>query len=173
MTKRMNCPYKFRQYWESKKQKCLTLLSRMTDIELAYLAGFIDGEGTISLRKQQRGYYRPLIEIVNTDPLIIEYLHKYFWQKVTKCRNGRQVPYLRASLTGFGILPFLQALIPYLKAKKLQANLVSAYILLRYEQEWRASPSEKMMEIYQDVKMLNSQGIDAILNKERVRGKYE
>jgi hypothetical protein len=173
MTKKIDRPYKFRQHWESKKQRCLELLRGMSDLELAYLAGFIDGEGTISFRKMQKGYYRPILEIVNTDPFIVKYLQRYFWQKVSQCKNSRQVPYLRVNLTGFGIAPFLEALFPYLIAKKLQAKLVLKYIEFRYWQEWRTSPSPEMVEIYQDVKILNSHGQDSLVAKEKVREKYE
>lgn len=173
MTRKLDRPFKFRQHWESKKQKCLQLLKGMSKLELAYLAGFIDGEGTISLRKMQNGYYRPILEIVNTDPFIIKYLQKYFWQKVTQCKNSRQVPYMRVSLDGFGIAPFLEALTPYLIAKRIQARLLLRYIELRQKQEWRASPSEKMLEIYHDIKTLNSHGQGSLLTKEKVRQKYE
>lgn len=165
-------PFRFRTKWESKKSRCLQALAALTPLELAYLAGIIDGEGTISFRKMQKGYYRPILEITNTDPLLIEHLHKFFWQTVVSARNARQVPYLRVNLTGFGIAPVLEALDSYLIGKQLQARLVRNYIALRQEQRWKCPPSEEMLAIYREVRALNSHGPESIALKQAVRRKY-
>lgn len=55
----------------------------MTDSELAYIAGIVDGEGTISLHgvsKAQQSktgaYYYPFVQIANTNKKLIDWLHE-------------------------------------------------------------------------------------------------
>lgn len=55
-------------------------LTKLTETELAYIAGIVDGEGSISLvrsthAKRTRGrYIYPMVRVANTDRLLIEWL---------------------------------------------------------------------------------------------------
>jgi hypothetical protein len=167
-----NEPFSFSKRFESKNSKCLDLLLNCSHLELAYLSGIIDGEGSITLRKMSNGRFRPTLEVTNTDELLIVYLHKYFWQTIKKSNNNRQVPYLRVCLNGFGIDPFLAAIEPFLIAKKLQCQLVRRYIACRQGQVWKTSPNSEMLRIIEDIRMLNTRGVDAVANKTAVRHKY-
>ena len=160
-----------------KTRKCVKVLQSLPETDIVYLAGLIDGEGTISLRKMQNKQLRnfrlyPILEIVNTDELLISWLTQIFWQKAVEARNGDGRRYLRVHLTGFGIAPFLERLEPYLVAKKLQSQLVRKYIHLRRSQRWKEPPSPEMTEIYKDVRLLNSVGTGSRQLKESVRKKY-
>jgi hypothetical protein len=158
--------------FKSKNSKCIDLILNSSQLELAYLAGIIDGEGSITIRRMQNGNFRPNVEVTNTDEELIIYLHKYFWQTVKKSKNSRQVPYLRVCLCGFAIDPFLAAVEPFLVAKKLQCQLVRRYIAYRKSQKWRDKPNAEMLEIIDDIKMLNTRGVEAVSNKRLIREKY-
>jgi len=163
---------KQRTKWMDKTRKCVKILSELPELKIAYLAGIIDGEGTISFRKMFKGYFRPIIEITNTDDLLIKWLMQVFWQKPTRDKNRAGRQYFKVCLTGFGIAPFLQRLETYLVNKKLQAYLVNRYIFLRKMQRWKEPPSEEMKQLYLDTRLLNSRGKDSDIAKARIREKY-
>ncbi len=163
---------KIRKKWMDKTKQSVDLMMALPKLELAYLAGIVDGEGTISMRKMTKGYYRPILEIVNTDELLITWLSKLFWQKPTEAFNGTGRRYLRIHLTGFGIAPILKALEPHLISKKLQSQLLQRYIKARMAQVWREKPTDEMEELFKDIRLLNSVGAGSELKREGVRKKY-
>lgn len=58
-------------------------MNKLTPREAAYLAGLIDGEGTITIHRRRplpsnqfRLYYRPVVIIINTDLPLLEHVKK-------------------------------------------------------------------------------------------------
>ena len=52
------------------------MISMIEDVELAWQAGIIDGEGTVTLAKQMRKgrpspAYRPMVTVTNTNPALV------------------------------------------------------------------------------------------------------
>ena len=101
----------------------------MTDIEKAYLAGIIDGEGTITLtRKHKNQTPSPQISVSNTNLELLEYV-----QRVTGCGHirakSRSKPHHRQSWhwqthTVSHNLRILEEIRPFLLVKKQQADLI-------------------------------------------------
>ena len=101
-------------------------------LQSAYVAGFIDGEGYISLkighRKESKyTFYTPIVKIASVEESIISWLKDSFggWysKRIAKEEtNHRDLYYW--TLTGRNLKPFLQAICPYLKIKKKQCELV-------------------------------------------------
>lgn len=100
----------------------------MEDVFLAYLAGFIDGEGSIYIsrgKKLKNGYqYFLCLSVNNTDNLVIEEIQ----EKTGGCisispdkRNKRKLSRLR--LYNNQALFVLERIIPFLRVKKNQAIL--------------------------------------------------
>src|SRR4051794_12253583 len=58
----------------TRKGATLRAVSSLTESESAYLAGIIDGEGTITIAKTRGIYYRPNIVIANTSSLLRDWL---------------------------------------------------------------------------------------------------
>ncbi len=144
---------------KQKSLKAVQVLSTASEIEIAYLAGIIDGEGTVTLRcSTYNGYTRtsPQIEICNTDALMIAWLQRFFWQKLEHAKNGVGRPYMKVHLTGLGIAPFIERILPHLTAKKLQAILVLEYIALRKSQRLFDKPTDRMKEIVNEIRILNN-----------------
>ena len=160
-----------RKKWKYKTQQSLHILERAKQEEIIYLAGLVDGEGTISLASC-RGYYRPFCCITTTDPLLIAWLKRFFWQKETHCKNQRNRPYVKAVLTGYGITPFLNALEPYLVIKKVHCQILRSYIALRLSQKWKEKPSTEMECLRGDLRILNAVGRQTDSAKAFVRRRY-
>lgn len=120
---------------------------------LAYLAGLVDGEGTISINHGDEGY-GPYLCISNTSDALAEWCRsKGFsvgYSRTTNCR-----PYWRMSLYGMRIREVLLKLLPYLVVKKQQAELLIEFIDLRLSQTFREKPSERMLTIFSKIRRLN------------------
>lgn len=140
--------------------------------DLAYLAGFIDGEGTIGLRrivrpKNRGGYsYEPYIEAGNTDPLIIEYMHEVFGgdsrqRHVTLSGNCKPILYVWCTKCRSAI-DVCRSLLPYLRMKRGRAEiLVNAFLErpgMGGRRPYEPSYWEYLEELYQQLKTLNHRG---------------
>ena len=60
--------------------------------ELAYLAGFIDGEGTISIQSGGSGYMRPIVAIANSDRTVIDFVNYHWRGSIIVRRDGVKMP---------------------------------------------------------------------------------
>lgn len=136
--------------------------------ECAYLAGFVDGEGTIIIaRKPQHGkmandQYHLQFHIVNTEPAIIQWIKDTFDGRaycVRRQRTDRKALY-GWQYTGIMACHVIQCIRPYLIIKKRQADLaiefqehILAYDASRFrpiteeEQQWRIRCKQAMSEL--------------------------
>jgi hypothetical protein len=101
---------------------------------LAYMAGFFDGEGCISLipRTSRGNRYRVQISISNTNEWIIQWFRFNFGGSVAfedrREENPNWKDTWRWTITsGRQALRFLQAISPYLILKKPQAELAISF----------------------------------------------
>jgi hypothetical protein len=70
--------------------------------------------------------------------------------------NWRNCYILR--INGFGCLPILNAIMPYLLIKKKNAILLKEYIESRLDQKWRESYTHRHHKIFLTIKKLNKKG---------------
>lgn len=96
----------------------------------AYIAGLIDGEGCISIRKTfQNGkdQFKPMVEVGMTDIEPMKLLQQTFggsyWPEIVR---GMNLPVTKWRVTGTHVIPVLEPLLPYLRAKKRQAEVALA-----------------------------------------------
>lgn len=103
----------------------------LTDIELGYLAGIIDGEGCINMATARRNsgktdtFARVAVEM--TDPQVIEWLANLFGGYVIRARDrgvGRKPTYRWQLTKSADILSFCRMIEPHLKVKGPQARKV-------------------------------------------------
>lgn len=155
-----------------------------TDIketELAYLAGIIDGEGTISIHahtkrhrtKARKGEpYRilqPMVQIFNTDLTLIEWLHsrigfRFNGRDRRKARTSYQV-----AVSGYRTYAILTPMLPYLIAKKSQALLLIEYTesrAARSDTEHNPSYGQREVEIWQTLQEMNWKKFDPFVVQE-------
>lgn len=143
-------------------------------IELAYIAGFVDGEGHIGLatRKPLPGHhqqYRERIYIGNCDQSIIKYIQSLF-PKGTTHQNIRYSkkhrPLYRVHYSSLNAIELAKALLPYLRVKKEQAKKLIEFrdkiTLIDRHASNRVLPEkeyQRRTEIYQTLKRLNQRGV--------------
>lgn len=105
-------------------------------VEVAYIAGLIDGEGTIRIQKHQQGdwnpKYCPTITFTNTNIDSVKLVQDFFRGRReirehvggTKAFHSNKVCY-RAHRGGrIAVANILMQLLPYLRIKKKQAELI-------------------------------------------------
>lgn len=117
---------------------------QVTNVDLAWLAGIWDGEGTISCRKgvQQRGkknpQFAPRVSMVNTDTQILHEVVRildtldikyYFREKGVGGFEGSRKPCFIISVETLGnAARLLTAIRPYLRGKGFQADMMLKFV---------------------------------------------
>ena len=101
----------------------------MNEQELAYLAGIIDGEGSICIHKDSRdGRIWGEVTVYNTSQELISWIHERFGGNIYDCESRAEQYGTKRNLiirwSGRDAAEFLPSLIPYLVIKKEKAKLL-------------------------------------------------
>ena len=130
--------------------------------ELAYLAGIVDGEGTVSILaaggRQSGRYFRPVLSVANTSLALKQWLEQRGFYS-SFYLNGKGRPCWKINVSGYGIDDVLLALLPYLVIKAPQAALVIEFCQLRLAQRHSAEPTGRMLQIVETIRRLNRRGV--------------
>lgn len=139
----------------------------VTDLELAWLAGLWDGEGSITIFKHlERGGVRKLcptvlvvntdIKIINESKRILDALGTSFHLFERKSKNPKhKTSYQLSTRNTKYIDKVLTAIEPYLIGKKEQAQLVIGYVRKRFYQ-FKIDEQDEQTQI--QVQALNKRG---------------
>ena len=105
---------------------------RLMDIsEAAYIAGIVDGEGTITLTRTHRGENRrPIVSIANTERQLLEYVQSVIGagRITSKCIARRHhSPSFTYAVSSRSALTLLEQITPFLRTYKRER----AQLLLR------------------------------------------
>lgn len=139
----------------------------MNDIQIGYLAGIMDGEGTISIFRprynSKRGWQlRPLAMISGTDPILAEYLRTALGAAIKTrgraMKNSR--PTWQLAWHGFKCYAIVKLLEPHLLVKREQAQIVLEFLESRasrttYNQDY----TEHEISLYERIRGLNRLGL--------------
>lgn len=140
----MALPEKYHQFGRARKTpKELKLVDKL------YLAGFIDGEGSISTMRQPSGTYGVSLVITNQNTKVLRWIKDTCGLgNVFKCSQSHlsNKPCFRYVVYTNQASLLLQQLEPYLKIKRKQAKLAIAMA--------QAGAAERLF-IYNDIKKLN------------------
>lgn len=148
---------------------------RKTAGGMAYLAGLIDGEGSIGLYKKKdkstsSGFaWLPVLKITNTDKRLVEWARDFLklYCKAnlnlehTKRSHGRSFSW-RVLTSSNGLRIMLPKLLPYLKSKKEEAEaMLRALKLLREnlclkDSEKRAENTKKIEKLALEIRELKT-----------------
>ena len=151
----------------------------LTETEKAYIGGFFDGEGHISIVKKKPNpprwknpSYKLVAVITNSNKTIIDFIHSKF-----KNSSHKHGPYKSSGFkpkgkllyqlhfTGVHCKEFLREIHPYLRIKRDQANLALDYPLLEFRtHRYKGLTQEQVAEredFYQRMKSLNKKGVRA------------
>lgn len=135
----------------------------LSDIERGYLAGIIDGEGTIRIVKAKNKqwkttYYAPFISITNTDPKLMSYIRElvkigsFYIELRTKPQHRQKMVYSIASIEG--VKQILEQIKGLLIVKKRNAMLVLEFIEIKKNKtETGITPRE--LELYEQTNKEN------------------
>jgi hypothetical protein len=142
------------------KRRNLHALHKLTPLELAYLAGIVDGEGTVTVARRSvrpanpKTYYQPLLTIHNTSTNLRNWLvTRGFSSCLYTSTSG--TPCWKMNMGGLALDEALRLLVPCLVVKQAQALLVMEFCRLRAAQSLRQRPTPEMLQIYRELRRLN------------------
>jgi len=102
----------------------------MTELEKAYVAGFIDGEGCVSFatrKVKQVTYITPTVQIANTNRSVLQWIAELYdvnvYDRIEDPRPTRKKVY-RVVVCGEIARQMLKDVYPYLKVKREQAKII-------------------------------------------------
>jgi hypothetical protein len=150
----------YRNYVPSKLVK-----GEVTDFELGYICGLIDGEGCIGIEKQKRkgGFMlRPYIHITNTNSEVIDYARNVLGGGIEIQRKKppeKDVYVLRIYNTKL-LVETLSRIKDKLILKKRQAELVLEFCQSRINGavDRGLGYSDRELELYEELRKLNKRG---------------
>lgn len=132
----------------------------LTEVEWAYLAGLIDGEGTISLVQRTvkgRVYWTPVTHVANTCPLMRDWLVARKFTPTLRC-NQAGCWYFTLYLPKIHLEYCLEKLCTYLVTKRHLAISVLRWMELRKQLPFRYSPTPEMQKIQEETRSWNMTG---------------
>jgi len=155
-------------YWQRRKNRAKNSLDLK---HFVYIAAFIDGEGTISVRRERKkeyigGYrYYSVVEMNNTDVGVMQYLRKcigparYYIAKPQMENRKTCYRFTLPTKTQEWLLPRIH---PFLQIKKRQCELVMEFIKLLGKKKYaeRDMNLKKRIALYQEIHALNHRGIN-------------
>ena len=119
----------------------------ISKIDRAYIAGIIDGEGSIHMtRKEKYGTFYVFVVVAMSDKGVIQWLADKIGNKATEILYPKKgsfkktpKPIYRIALQGRRACLLCEVLLPFLKVKKKQAE-----ILMEYPCDARIAPGKKI-----------------------------
>jgi hypothetical protein len=135
----------------------------LSDIETAYLAGIIDGEGSIHICRPKRGGLYPRIGISNTSKNLIKWLHKKIGSgciHIFHATETHRICYYLTIEKVEIVKEILERILPYLIVKQNHAETMLEFINLRQQHEvHNTCYTERELTLYFELKKLNRRRI--------------
>lgn len=129
--------------------------TRPTEAELAYTAGFMDGEGCFRIQRgavQKNGwrYYMPTASCTNTDVGAINFLNARWPGTVSHGYQNPRHPNRKLvsdwRISGAAVIPFLNDIYPYLRIKRPQAELIFEFMAFLGERRRKEKKNRSVEE---------------------------
>lgn len=125
-------------------------LNKLSESDRGYIAGILDGEGSIIIQtcitgKSKGTFYTGAINISNQDTQIISYIHKRLglWTKIRLSKKEKNANLLKINIYGKEMIKeFLKFILNYIHSKKTGEK---AKIMLRF---CKAKTHEERKELY-------------------------
>ena len=125
--------------------------------ELAYLAGLLEGEGTVSLYKHGTAIY-PRVTIANTEPELVQAFYDFFENgSTTKSQLRSGTPYyIWITQHQDVIFERMTKLLPYLRGiRRQQTILMLKYIISRKADSPKAHYTEEQLKMVEQMRELH------------------
>lgn len=130
----------------------------MSETDLAYIAGFFDGEGhcgvSLQVSKTYRSYHCNVL-VTNTNREVLDWMQKTLqlgFVKIAKPAKAHHKVSYRLEFPKLHIVKFLGFVLPYLKVKKRQAELMIQFCAIDFEQR------DLQRSIHSELSELNKRG---------------
>ena len=119
-----------------------------TETEKAYIAGIVDGEGTVSIGQEANGNFMVSLSISNTFKPLIDWLsgklnHKVYILDKAHSRNEKWKILYTVVLSSHTAKELLEVVFPYLIVKREHALVVLGFPLIN-KNERRLTEEEKL-----------------------------
>ena len=136
-------------------------MRNMTELDAAYFAGLMDGEGWITIHKRtyKKTYYYLYCGIKMTDPRALEALKEIIDARIakyTKPRANTKDTY-QINLYGDNVKDFLAQVYPYMLIKKEHASIALQFP--GKDKKGKGIDEDRVM-FYEVIKRLNGRGRD-------------
>ena len=155
-----------RRIFTSKPHKSGLLDGSASPFDIGYIAGLIDGEGSIGFSQQRKinGYtrYRPRINVYNTDLKLMKKTQNILGGtivKSTKAKYYYKTPYRIAVRQDDAILKTLNIILENLTTKHEQAKLIIEFIKSRQTRSLKSVYTSRERMIIKCVYELNKRSI--------------
>lgn len=144
-----------------------------------YLAGILDGEGTIFIRHRGARTEFPVgdrrrwrlwtlgVRVNNTDARLIDWLHEHFDGNKYFAEKSRSAPHHKPlhfwTITGRNTGPVLEAALPYMIIKKRQAEIAIEFAKTMRMTGRAGHPADVTAlreAMHSEIKALNKRGVD-------------
>jgi biotin operon repressor len=149
--------------------KTQELVSRLSEREKGYIAGLVDGEGTITIQirevlhnKKKDFHLCPLLLVSNSNRTVMEWLKEKLGGKTIVDRYTRRDKklgfrkiYYTFEMRGKRILPVLEAICPSLQIKREQCEAVIQFIKSRLGKHQKQRYTSQELELFWKVRRLN------------------
>ena len=129
----------------------------LTDIEIGWIAGFVDGEGCFGISK-----HHCYVEVVNTKEDPIRFLYERFGGSLRfalRPDNSRQKPCWRWCVSGKEALIFTKVISEHLKVKKPQSELLLKYTVSISGKKLSKDIRDSRESIKSQMALLNKRGL--------------
>lgn len=132
-----------------------------------WLAGFIDGEGCVSIQPQwtKKGYrtFLPKLAIGNTDKKVLMLILRNTYPEKTllhheQHKNPRAKTIYNINFTGEKAIVILEKVYPYLTVKKQQGKILKGWKLLHRSKKGNLPKIRLQEEKYKKIRLLNKRG---------------
>ncbi len=110
--------------------------------EIAYIAGFFDGEGCVRIKKSNQGgnSYHIIAHITNTDELVLGIVQNLFGGNTRVQEKGKNKTVYNWYITSSEANDFLKTIEPFLNIKQEQAMLAIDF----HAKKEKLTPKEKV-----------------------------
>lgn len=137
----------------------------MKKTDLAYIAGIIDGEGCLGIRrvrnKNSTAGYHPYAHVGMTNDYLPQWLHFTFGGGIHRRKQRKTWKETTVwQIEGEGVYAFVEAIYPYLIIKKPQANIILKLKTLKPAKWKESNPFDRVLQEiqYSQVRQLNRRG---------------
>lgn len=128
---------------------------RLSALDSAYLAGLMDGEGTVSIKGYKSGQVAPYLTVQMTDETAIAWLFERLGGSVATRQSGtRRRVYVWHTERAAHVLEILLKIQPYAVTKREHVAISTEACRLRLTRPRRERPTEKELALLRAVRPL-------------------